>query len=152
MVYFRTVSVDSNHLLLIMDCIVVSQIHTNTLLRSHVCKLLVPPLVVSYLILDNAPAGQKHVGDIVQQLVYPSLRVHSWFALIKDKMHTVETRGDKRDNWLFSLSVFTHLTADCTPVLLPYLIGMQVLPTFVVPYFAYITNYFLACLALPFCL
>jgi len=125
-----------------MDCIVVSQIHTCALLRCHICKLLIPPLVVSYLILDNAPAGPKHVGDIIQQLVYPSLRVHSWFALIKDKMHTVETRDDKRDNWLFSLSVFTRLTADCTPVLLSYLIGMQVLPTFVVPYFAYITNYF----------
>jgi len=110
---------------------------------------LVPPLVVSYLILDNAPAGPKHVRDIIQQLVYPSLRVHSWFALIKDKMHTVETRDDKRDNWLFSLSVFTRLTADCTPVLLPCLIGMQVLPTFVVPYFAYITNYFFGLFGSP---
>jgi hypothetical protein len=75
--------------------------------------------------------------------------MHSWFALMKDKMYTVETRDDKRANWLFSLSVFTRLTAECMPVLFPYLIGMQVLPTFVVPYFAYITNHFFGLFGSP---
>lgn len=70
--------------------------------RRHICKRLVLPLVVSYLILDNAPAGPKHVGDIIQQLVYPNCSVHSWFALMKDKMYTVETRHDKGDNSLCS--------------------------------------------------
>jgi len=71
-------------------------------LPGHICKLLVLLHVVSYLILDNAPAGPKHVGDIIQQLVYPILSVQSWFALMKDKMYTVETIDDKRDNWLCS--------------------------------------------------
>jgi hypothetical protein len=112
--------------------------------RGRICKLLVLPLVVSYLNFDNAPAGPKHVGDIirVQQLVYPSLSVHGWFALMKDKTYTVETRYDKRENSLCSLSVFTRLTADCMLVRFPYLLATQVVSAYVAPYFVHIINHF----------
>jgi hypothetical protein len=77
LVYFRTGGFCNNPLFLIMNCIVVSQISAYTLCTWSICKYLVLPLVISYLTLDNAPDGPKHVRDITQQLVYSNLSVYS---------------------------------------------------------------------------